>query len=115
MPRDTYDMFSPPERGRFGENEQRQDRPDQYPAPGKAIGRGSHLGREIDLVLILHRETTGAVLVSQNGDESRGVWLPRSLIKIEMLGKPVKDRHGKAARACQVTLPEWKAKQAGLT
>lgn len=115
MPRDTFDMFQDPERGRFGDNEQRGERRDQYAGPGKGIHQGRGAAKLVDLAVIWHRSTNNAVLVSQSGDTARGVWLPKSLVEIEWQGgQAYRDRAGKPARGAIITLPEWKAKQAGL-
>jgi hypothetical protein len=114
MPRDTYDLFQDPERGRFGDNEQREQYRDEYRGPGQDIHRKIK-GRLVDLALIWHRETDQAVLLSNTGDPSRGVWLPKSLVvNIVWRGEPYRDKKGNPGRGCDVTLFEWKAKQAGL-
>ena len=58
----------------------------------------------IDITMQLHHETQRAVLVSDDGDESKAKWLPKSLIEIQ----PLKDG------MVEITLPEWKAKMEGL-
>lgn len=58
----------------------------------------------IDLELHMHAETERAILVSENGDEDKGVWLPKSQVEFEHL------RSGYV----EVTLPRWLAKKHGL-
>jgi hypothetical protein len=71
-----------------------------------------------DLEMVLHYDTGKAVLVSDTGEESRAVWLPKS--KIEMLAGSKqcsaikKDGQRTVLPVITVTLPEWLAKQKGL-
>ena len=58
----------------------------------------------IDLTLRLHHETDKAVLVSDDGDEKKAVWLPLSQIEIER----------KRGGVVVVTAPEWLATDKGL-
>lgn len=56
-------------------------------------------------VQIHHRPTNGrAILVSDDGDVKRAVWLPLSQIEIEII-------RGDTA---EVTMPEWLAQEKGL-
>lgn len=69
--RDTYDMFTRDEdRGRFGDNES-----------ARGDSTRSNL---IELSVCLHydtgKERRGAILVSNDGDESHARWIPHSLI-----------------------------------
>jgi hypothetical protein len=59
----------------------------------------------VDIDVIVHHETAGAVLVSDDGDRARAVWLPKAAIEIE----PVK---GKSHH--RVTMPERLATEKGL-
>lgn len=113
MTRDTFEMFDKPERGRFGDNEQSRARP--------RVTGASDLH---DLTLVFHYETqsgspnTGALLASIDGDESKAVWLPKSLIEFKPTGDYVTGhrKNGQAVRlvAVTVTLPEWLAVKNGL-
>jgi hypothetical protein len=58
----------------------------------------------VDLTLQLHAETEMAILVSDDGDKARAIWLPLSRCEIER----------KSAGVVIVTLPEWLATQRGL-
>lgn len=58
-----------------------------------------HRSNLIDLTVQLHQETPKAILVSDDGDSERGVWLAKSLIEFEP----------KANGIVEVTLPEWLA------
>jgi len=60
----------------------------------------------IDITVVKHAETTKAVLVSDNGDKSRGVWVPLSQCEIEPEDGE-KDIY-------VLTLPEWLAIDKGL-
>jgi hypothetical protein len=94
MTRDTYDMFSPPDRGRFGDNEQR--------APKGRVTGASDL---IDLKLQLRQERPLAIMVSDPAQGANAPWisLPRSQIEYVADGAFV-----------TVTLPEWLAREKGL-
>ena len=67
--RDTRDMFDPPERGRFGDNE-------------SIRGNDSVRANLCDLDLVLHYETPKAILVSSDGKEARASWLPKYAVEI---------------------------------
>lgn len=58
----------------------------------------------VDLTLQLHAETAKAVLVSDDGDKAKAIWLPLSQIEIERKAKGI----------IVVTLPEWLATSRGL-
>ena len=100
MSRNTFDMFTPPDRGRFGDNE-------------SVRGNDSVRSNLCDLDLILHNDNPSkqAIAVSLRGDTpfEQWVWLPRSLIEYEKTGIGV----NKSALV-RVTLPEPVAKQKGL-
>lgn len=53
----------------------------------------------VDLTMQLHHETPKAILVSDDGDRDKAVWLPKSHAEFEMKQKGV----------VIVTLPEWMA------
>lgn len=76
MSRDTFDRFAPSDRGRFGDNEYRSDSPTSQAR--------SDL---IDVTLALHHETPKAWLVSQDGNEKRALWLPKSLCDVVKSGR----------------------------
>lgn len=58
----------------------------------------------VDFKMRKHAETEAAVLVSDDGEESNAVWLPKSQIEIE------KEKDG----FYLVTVPEWLAVDKGL-
>lgn len=60
----------------------------------------------IDLTLHLHHETDKAILVSDDGNRNKGVWLPLSQIEV--------DRESLKAPAIIVTAPTWLAVDKGL-
>jgi len=72
MTRDTFDRFSTPYRGRFGDNDT---------APIGSNDSACFNLTNIDVVI--HHGTEKALLVSIDGMESRAQWLPRSAIDIE--------------------------------
>lgn len=59
----------------------------------------------IDITMQLHAETAKAILVSDDGDKDKAVWLPLSQVEIERKAKGI----------VVVTLPQWLAEQRGLT
>lgn len=59
-----------------------------------------------DVTMTLHVETQAAILVSDDGDKEKAVWLPKSQVEYtEPKGK---------GNITEVTLPEWLAKEKGL-
>lgn len=104
MTRDTYDMFDPPPRRRFGDGESARPMRDAR----------SDL---VDLTLVQHRATERAVLVSETGDEAKAQWLPISLVESVPTGRYeqilVQGRRQQAA-VCVVTMPAWLARERGL-
>jgi hypothetical protein len=96
MGRDTFDMFEPPERGRFGDNEQHR------PGRGPKVNGASDL---IDLTLTLREERPVSIAVSDPAKPgTKWTWLPKSQIEFE---------HG-ASGMVVVTMPEWLAKDKQL-
>lgn len=69
MTRDTFDAFTPPERGRFGDNEQSDSR------------CASDRDDLVDLPLYRLRETEKAVLLSPTGASAQAQWVPKSLVE----------------------------------
>lgn len=115
MSRDTYDLFAPRDRGRFGENEIADTR------TSSGVNGSSDI---LDLKMVLHAEThpgkkdQGAILASDNGDESRAKWMPKSLVEFHKDGAMVAgtktDGQKIQLAACTVTLPQWLACDKGL-
>lgn len=60
----------------------------------------------VDLTMHLHAETDAAILVSDDGDKARAVWLPKSQIEFE--------RNRGPGFTVEVTMPEWLATEKGL-
>lgn len=58
----------------------------------------------IDLTMHLHHETDKAVLVSDDGDRTKAVWLPKAAVEIERTSKAI----------VVVTIPERLAIERGL-
>lgn len=63
-------------------------------------------GKLVDLELHMHLETDKAILVSENGDADKAIWLPKSQIEYEDGATP--------SGYCEVTLPQWLAEKHGL-
>lgn len=61
--------------------------------------------RLTDITVQLHQETARAILVSDNGDLEKAVWLPKS--QVEWVGKT-------GSEVIEVTLPEWLATERRL-
>lgn len=59
----------------------------------------------VDIAVCMHAMTDKAILVSEDNDKDKAVWLPRSQIEVE------NDGH---ANFITVTLPEWLAHDKGL-
>jgi hypothetical protein len=95
---DTFDRFTPRQRGLFGENEERhrelwRDNPFQ-PKPDV-----------VDLTLVLRQERETSIAVTQlDGAGEKWTFLPKSMIDYRKL----------SATAVEVTLPESLARQKGL-
>lgn len=73
----------------------------------------------IDLEMVLHYDTGKAIQVSDTGEESRAVWLPKSQIQINNnSGKTIpatkKDGQRTVLPVITVSIPEWLAKDKGL-
>jgi hypothetical protein len=98
--RDTFDMFAPPERGRFGDNETQV-----RPGRGPRVTGASDL---LDLTLMLKAQTGKAIGVLDPAkpalNNGQPIWLPKSQIEFEP------GRGGVVV----VTIPEWMARQKGL-
>lgn len=100
MTRDTFDAFAPRDRGRFGENELRDD---------NTRVTKSNL---VDLDLILHNDNPSkkAIAVSTHIGTpfAQWKWLPRSVIEYVRTGSV------RNVVTIKVTLPEHMAKEKGL-
>jgi hypothetical protein len=96
--RDTYDRFTPAERGRFGENEEASS------SPTKAAR--SDL---MDMFCWLRNDNPDkkAIAVSAEREDpfEKWKWLPRSLVDYELAGQ---------FGFVRVTMPERLAKEKGL-
>jgi hypothetical protein len=110
MTRDTFDMFQEPERGRFGDNESAS-------APRARVTGSSDL---VDVTMCLHAESKrgqkeqGAIRVSNDGDDTKAQWLPKSQCEFSLTGRRQRSKQGPGVEIVTVTLPEWLAKEKGL-
>lgn len=64
----------------------------------------------IDVALVVHHMTAKAFLVSEDGDEKKAKWLPKS--QCQRGENLVEAQCG--GRVWSFTLPEWLAKEKGL-
>lgn len=95
MTRDSYDRFTPRERGLFGDNEFADRRSNDVPK-----------ARLTDITLVLRQERETSIAVTQgDGANEKWIFLPKSLIEYRKL----------SATAVEVTLPESLARQKELT
>jgi hypothetical protein len=58
----------------------------------------------VDIELQLHHETDKAILVSDDGDRERAVWLAKALVEIEPKKRGI----------VVVTMPDWMARDKGF-
>jgi hypothetical protein len=58
----------------------------------------------VELELCLHHQTPSALLVSDDGEDERAVWVPKSLVTWEPT----------TGDAIQAKMPEWLARDRGL-
>lgn len=108
--RDTFDMFKPAARGRFGDHEFADEKVTKV--------------RMLDLDVLLHAEThpgkseQGAVLVSQTGDERTAKWIPKSLCALADKARRVAGVNTQlkpvSLKLVTLTTEEWVAKEKGL-
>lgn len=113
MNRDTFDMFKPRSRGRFGDDESAEVR-----------GNDDVRSDLVDLTLALHYETPargtnpGAIRVSIDGDDDKAKWIPKSRCQFERRNSTIAGRDSRGNRRSYdlalVTLPERYAKDLGL-
>ena len=95
--KDTYDMFAPPERGRFGENETQH-----RPGRGPKVTGASDL---VDVTLRLMKDNPLSIAVTDPTKVGpKWIFLPKS--QVEFVDKG----HGVVV----VTLPQWLAREKGL-
>lgn len=113
--RDTFDLFHRNEdRGRFGDNE--------IAGPRNGGITGSSPLHDFDLAI--HAEThpgnseKGAILVSETGNETKAVWIPKSLCQFErremMVTGTKKDGQKIQLNLAKVTIEQWVARDKGL-
>ena len=111
MTRDTFDMFKEPERGRFGDNESA--------APTRARVNGA--SDLVDVTMYLHAESKpgqkeqGAILVSDDRDDKKAKWLPKSQVECVRTGKRERGTgRSQYVEIVTVTMPQWLASEKGL-
>lgn len=86
------------------------------PRKGGSIGRNELI--PFEMVLHYDNPVRDAIQVSDTGEESRAVWLPRSQIQMNPSGKKVpavkRDGQHTILPVVTVAMPEWLAKEKGL-
>jgi hypothetical protein len=92
----------------------------QLPSDDAAPAERKTESCEVEVVLHYDNEARAAILVSEDGDEAKAVWLPKSQIEFTLTGRntPAKTTQGKPLAnglpVVAVNLPEWLAKERGL-
>ena len=93
----------------------RRNDPDLF---GETAGFDSAPDREsneITLTLVLHDDTSPkSVKVSETGDDSKTILLPKSKISISATGRHTSQIGYPKYPICEITMPEWLAKDRGL-
>jgi hypothetical protein len=76
----------------------------QFTISGRNIqhGMGSNM---IEFVMKIHRETEKAFLLSDDGDEKKAIWLPKSQVNVL---EEMADEH------VRIEVPEWLAQKQNL-
>lgn len=73
---------------------------------------------DIEITCVLHAETRVAVLISDDGNEARAQWIPRSQIEMVATGRPtqITRRNGRTGygQIVEITMPGWLARQREL-
>jgi len=106
-----FDMFQDKERGRFGDDES---------APSRSTPRVTGSSDLVDITACLHAESkpgmkeVGAIRVSNDGDDTKAQWLPKSQVEFSLTGRRQRSKQGLGVEIVTVTLPEWLAKDKGL-
>jgi hypothetical protein len=96
MMRDTFQRFQPQDRGRFGDNEQRDNEVERQPSKG---GKKLH---DLDCDVISHSERAVKVRLHSNG---RTDWFPLSQCEVT----PKEDGRGHS-----IAVPEWLLTSKGI-
>jgi len=96
MIRDTADMFKEPQRGLFGENEERR-----RPGSGPRVTGASDLHV---FKVQLKMDKPASIAIMDPAKPGSWIWLPKSQIEFE----------NAAAGLIVVTVPEWLARDKGL-
>jgi len=94
MTRDTFEKFQAPDRGRFGDNEYRDNEVERLPSKG---GKKLH---DLNCVVVERRAHAVKVRLDSNG---RYEWFPLSQVELTPVG-----------RAHSIAVPEWLLKSKGL-
>lgn len=74
----------------------------------------------VDLILVQHHETGAAILVSETGDCTKTVWLPKSSVEVHDTGRTQMEENPKDGYAprprpiVEVTGPQWLFTAKGL-
>jgi hypothetical protein len=95
MTRDTFDRFTPPERGRFGDNEIDIPQSD-----------------DVERVLFQHASTPLALMLSTNGNAAQAIWIPRKFVK-QVSPTHYRKVGTSSLIEAEFSLPRWKAKELG--
>lgn len=62
----------------------------------------------LDLTLVFHDETEKAIIVSEDGDDTKTIALPKSRVEFEFI------RPARGMKRVEVQIPDWLAEKEGL-
>ncbi len=87
-------------------------------APKRIGDEETQPGKYYDLEVVLHHDTGRAILISETGEETTSVFLPKHLCEIHPVGKHVPAIRRSGERVIlpvfTITIPEWLAAEKGL-
>ena len=65
---------------------------------------------DVELTVVVHHQTSDAILASDDGDEERAVWIPKSkIVSFQQIGKTTD-----IVQTFEISIPEWLAREKEL-
>ena len=65
---------------------------------------------DVELTVFVHHQTSNAILASDDGDEERAVWIPKSkIVSFQQIGKTTD-----IVQTFEISIPEWLAREKEL-